>query len=93
MIFDAKVSFFVLLVNFGSDFTDAGSIFGYQVQIPISFTKLISIGVLNKYLIFERKKIIHIVSVGMYLPPHSLLLARHHNRRQIHGITRSIMGS
>ena len=56
MIFDAKVSIFVLLVNFVSDFTDAGSIFGYQVQIPISFTKLISIGVLNRYLIFERKK-------------------------------------
>ena len=90
--FTHNVRFTVYLAFFVSGFTDAVSIFSYQVQIPISFTKLISIGDLNKYLIFERKNIIHIGPVRTYFLHLSLLLTRHHNRRQIHGITRSILG-
>ena len=56
----------------------------------ISFTELISIGVLNKDLIFD-KKIIHIVPVRTYFLPLGLLFTRHHNRRQIYGISWSVL--
>ena len=59
----------VWLALFVSDFTDAAYILSKLDVKCYSFTELISIGDLNKYLIFERKKNTQIVPFLDVFPP------------------------